>query len=155
MLHGDRSVVGDQLIEDVTEYLNEYDESSNGLWLAATHTLIHRVSADTSNRRLVGLPDLQSQEEAHSDKEMLNALCALIQKGHVVSLCPGNGCDQLQTHQIFHAGIGTLSAIQQECHITLNPERINPQSIPSIIADVFLEWMNCKDRTSTGPQILR
>jgi hypothetical protein len=155
MLHGDPTLVNDHLIQDVTDYLNEYDDAADGIWLSATNELVQKVANDPSNRRLLGLADLQNQSDANTHTEFLKALVAIGKKGHIVCLSPVSCPDDLQTSKTFHAGVGAADTIHKECHMILNPDRIDQKSIPSIIADVFLEWLNCTERAQTTQQRFR
>jgi hypothetical protein len=126
----------DGLIEEIADYLNEYDDEGEGRWLPATPELVAKISADPNYRQLLGLPE----SDVTSDDWQEETLAALGKHGRLIFLAPGIGNEGVGLTTAFHAGIGRLPEISKKCHITINPDLIYPQCIGHIIGDVFLEW---------------
>lgn len=146
VLQGDPRVVNDQLVGSIAQYLNEYDDDAEGLWLSAGNELIKRITADPSSRRLLGMKDLASPDLAGSAQERMLTLAELARHGHLVFRAPGQGVRELNNSSLFHAGIGSLDQIQSPCHIIVDPTMMAIPCIPQMIADVFLEWASCNQR---------
>jgi hypothetical protein len=157
VLHGSATHVGDHLVNEIAGYLNEYDEEADGLWLNATHELVLKVAADPSSRRLLGLDDLAPDQATDTPEQYLKTLQMLGSRGHLVYQAPDGGLGAPECGRSFHAGIGTKGqTFKARCHITLDPELIGPACIAPILADVFLEWAHCDERsTRTGIQPVR
>lgn len=154
-IHGDESAATDLLINEIAEYLNEYDEEADGLWLSATDELVEKVAEDPSNRRLLGLPDLAPGESSDQPEQFIAALEALSKKGHMVFRWPKHDWNSPSPSRTFHAGVGTCQSVQNRCHIIVDPELVARSSIAHIIGDVFLEWMLAKSSSQQPLQSLR
>lgn len=145
IIHTDSSWSSGFLIDQITEYLNEYDDEGDGCWLPATHELVARVSADANYRHLLGIP-----EHAPDGPEgIVETLAALGQRGRVVFHAPETSDLELGQTRPFHAGVGQTSSDFTNCHLILNPALIDPKSIVHIIGDVFLEWLHRDFRSGT------
>ena len=155
VLHGSPSRVNDSLVNEIAQYLNEYDDEADGLWLNATQELALKIARDPSSRRLLGMPDLSAQEEAETPQEFLQTLQSLIQRGHLVFKAPANDLDLPKSSRAFHAGVGAYHEITTRCHIIIDPEMVDLKCLPQIIADVFLEWAHCDERSSNGIRQIR
>lgn len=146
MLHGDPMVFSDRIIEEIADYLNEYDDDDDGRWLAATTDLVLQVSEDVHLRQLLGIPDSSPDSSPDSPPSdscgTRKILSALGQRGHVVFRESSPSSNKLDLPNAFHAGIGSQPGHVQKCHVVLNPELMNPCSLAHIIGDVFLEWLH-------------
>lgn len=145
----------DLLIQEITDYLNEYDDDGDGRWLPASPQLVEKISHDENHRRLLGLKDLPATEPNDAEAEIRNTLCALGQRGHVVFRSPGFSDDQLGIANAFHAGVGANGEISGECHLVLNPELMDQSCIAHVIGDVFLEWLHWQSRHHSGIRDIR
>lgn len=139
MVHGEPGAALESLVSDVAEYLDEYDDTCESRWLAATTELVRHIAGDTANRRLLGLKPADDDSPA-------DVLRAMRSRGHFVAAAPaavdpGDGPDD-----VFHVGIGAGAGFAETCHLTLNPERIGTDCVAHIIGDVFLEWVSCRAR---------
>lgn len=128
------------LIQEISDYLNEYDDDGEGSWLPATPELVGKVSRDQNHRRLLGMSENPANQAEES--ELLKTLAALGQRGHVVLRAPSLPNEDLKLANTFHAGVGTVGEIQDECHLILNPELMDQKCIAHVIGDVFLEWLH-------------
>jgi hypothetical protein len=141
IIHGGRAAEDDQLILDISDYLNEYDDESDGRWLPATRELVSKVAQDPNHRRLLHMNgDLPA--ECDFEAEYLNTLSALGMRGHVVLGAPKVECTITGSEHAFHVGLDSGHSIQKTCHMILNPELIEPDSIAHIVGDVFLGWLH-------------
>jgi hypothetical protein len=138
------------LIQEITEYLNEYDDDADGRWLPATPDLLAKVAGDPNHRRLLGLRDMQEDTQPGPEGELQRLLGALGQRGHVVFRAPGASDESLGLANAFHAGVGSPGEITAPCHLVLNPELMDQRCIAHVIADVFLEWLHY-DRQRNSP----
>lgn len=146
VLHIPDSRPADWLIQEITTYLNEYDDDGEGRWLPATPELVFNVANNPNHRRLLGMSDGQEEEFQGSTQELQKTLQALGKRGHVVLSAGSTRDDTLGASNAFHAGVGTAEEIPQRCHIILNPELIGQRCIAPIIGDVFLEWLLCETK---------
>ncbi len=140
-IHGSTCEASDRIIHEIAQYLNEYDDEAEGLWLGATRELIGKITEDPSNRRLLGLPDLKDPSDAKSPEEISKTIRALSQKGHMIFRYPDQPVGELSPTHTFHAGVGNHSSVSAPCHIIIDPDLIPSKAIPHIIGDVFLEWL--------------
>ena len=155
ILHIADSRPSDLLIQEITDYLNEYDDDGEGRWLPATPELVEKVARDPSHRRLLGLSDSPPADPDDPTPELQKTLRALGKRGHVVFRTHGITDESLETGNHFHAGVGTAGEITSECHILLNPDLISQSCIAHIIGDVFLEWLHCESRRNAPIQDIR
>ncbi|MEO8613839.1 MAG: hypothetical protein ABI600_01760 [Luteolibacter sp.] len=146
IIHTDSRLTGECLIAEVAEYLNEYDDEGDGCWLPATHELVARVSADANYRQLLGIPE----NSPEGPEGIVETLTALGKRGRVVFHAPETSDPELDQIKTFHAGVGQISTAFAKCHLTLNPDLIDPKSIAHIIGDVFLEWLHWDFRRGTA-----
>lgn len=136
LIHGEESPAKAVLIQQIAEYLNEYDDEGDGRWLAATDDLLYRISGDAFLRQLVGLDyDIASGRTAFT-----KTFCALAARGHVIAQPPPAMGHEFGIAHTFDVGLGDMPL--PSCHMVLNPEKIAPAHLAPIIADVFLEWFH-------------
>lgn len=143
------------LIQEITEYLNEYDDDADGRWLPATPDLVAKVAQDPSHRRLLGLNEIARGTDPGPHGEFHKTLKALGQRGHVVIRSPHASDEPLGLGNTFHAGVGTAGEISDECHLILNPELMDQRCIAHVIGDVFLEWLHCERQRNSPIQNIR
>jgi hypothetical protein len=155
ILHITDSRPCDLLIQEITGYLNEYDDDGDGRWLPATQELVAKVARDPNHRRLLGLKENALDQPDDSRPELHKILAALGQRGHVVFRSPGVPDETLDLANTFHAGVGASGEIRDECHLILNPELMDQKCIAHIIGDVFLEWLHCETRRNAPIQDIR
>lgn len=156
ILHIPDSRPSDLLIQEITDYLNEYDDDGDGRWLPATPELVEKVATDPSHRRLLGLSDNPPDDPDDPMPELQKTLRALGKRGHVVFRTAGGLMDEtLKPGNAFHAGVGTAGEITSECHLILNPDLISQSCIAHVIGDVFLEWLLCETRRNAPIQDIR
>lgn len=128
------------LIQQIADYLNEYDDEGDGRWLAATDELISRISGDAFLRQLLGLDfDIASGRTAYT-----KTFCALAARGHVIAQSPPAMDHEFGIAHTFDVGLGEMALAN--CHMVLNPEKIAPAHLAPIIGDVFLEWFHHDER---------
>jgi hypothetical protein len=142
MLHGDPAVFSDHLIEEIADYLNEYDDEDAGCWLAATSEVVRHVSIDEHLRQLLGAAGPCPNCPPSGPCDTRKILSALSRRGHVVLSGSTPPDKKLELPQAFHAGIGNQSGHTLNCHLVLNPELMDPGSLAHIIGDVYLEWLH-------------
>ena len=136
LIHGEESPAKAVLIQQIAEYLNEYDDEGDGRWLAATNELVQRISADPFLRQLVGL----EYDIAGGRTAFVKTFSALASRGHVVALHPEILDTEHGPAHTFDVGLGELPL--DDCHMVLNPEKIAPAHLAPIIGDVFLQWFH-------------
>ena len=143
VLHTPDTVPCDKLIQEICEYLNEYDDEGDGRWLPATDELVEKVARDPSHRQLLGLPDIASSAAGDCPAaDVRKTLGSLGQRGHVVLRSHGLDDAALGLENAFHAGVGTQREVVSACHVILNPELMGRKCIAHIIGDIFLEWLH-------------
>ncbi len=155
VLHIARSRPCELLIQEITDYLNEYDDEGDGRWLPATPELVENVARNPSHRRLLGLSEHAMEKSDDARPEVHKTLSALSRRGHVVFRSPGAPDESLDLANTFHAGVGAGGEIPGECHLILNPELMDQKCIAHVIGDVFLEWLHSVDRRNLPIQNIR
>jgi len=146
ILHGVESSPFGSLVQDIADYLNEYDDDGEGRWLPATPELVAKIAGDPNHRRLLGMDEGSGPGSADMQEEFQKTLTALGQRGHVVFRSPGVPAAELDLAHTFHAGVGRAREIGESCHLILNPELLDQKCIAHIVGDVFLEWLHCEMR---------
>lgn len=141
------------LIQEISDYLNEYDDEGDGRWLPATPELVEKVSRDPNHRRLLGMNE--GPVSRLCEPELLNTFAALGQRGHVVFRAPGVTGGNLKLANTFHAGVGSAAEIGDDCHVILNPELMGQKCIGHVIADVFLEWLHDEGHRNSSIRDIR
>lgn len=140
VLHGGSPSFRERLIEEIAEYLNEYDDEGAGRWLAATSDLVMQVSESPELRSLLGIAASCQKCPPASPCGIRKTLLALGKRGHVIV----HSAKDVEIPNAFHAGIDSQPETAMHCHISLNPELMNPGCFAPIIGDVFLEWLHCQ-----------
>ncbi len=153
ILHVPDSRPCELLIQEISDYLNEYDDEGDGRWLPATPELVEKVSRDPNHRRLLGMSE--GSVSRLREPELLNTFAALGQRGHVVFRAPGVTGEGLKLTNSFHAGVGAADEIIDECHLILNPELMDQKCIAHVIGDVFLEWLHSEGHHNTAIRDIR
>jgi hypothetical protein len=142
VLHGGSPVFSECLIEEVCEYLNEYDDDGAGHWLAGTPELVHQIATSPELRSLLGITAGCPNCPPTSPCGVRKTLLALASRGHVIVRAPQSAGNDSTIPNAFHAGIGVAAEIGKKCHLILNPELMDPKCFPHIIGDLFLEWLH-------------
>ena len=147
VLHGKPEEISDTLVEEISRYLNEYDDEAEGCWLGASNSLLGTIAADANLTQLMdlggccgcqgGCCSKGDQTEAQKQATILKALSA---RGHLVCRAPSGPLELPTKTQGFHAGIGGRDDVLDRCHITVDPEMIESGRLPQIVGDVYLEW---------------
>ncbi len=149
ILHCADSTPCSHLIQEIADYLNEYDDDGDGRWLPATPELVAKIAQDENHRRLLGMPEIDPERPPAHPTEYRQTLTGLGQRGHVVFRSPDSSHENLNFANTFHAGVGRSKDIKEKCHLILNSELLDQKCIAHIIGDVFLEWLHCKMRRGT------
>lgn len=155
ILHGIDAANAEQVIQEIAEYLNEYDDDGDGRWLPATRELVEKIARDPNHRRLLGMDESALYPFGNPEDEFQKTIAALGRRGHVVFKSPGVSEEELDLVGAFHAGIGEPHLIAEPCHVILNPLLIDQKCISHIVGDVFLEWLHCEMRRSSPIRDIR
>lgn len=142
ILHGENAEIGENLIDEIAAYLNEYDDDEAGSWLAVKTDLVQRIAEDPGLRFLLGMVDPCPNCPPTSACGMRKAYQALGERGHVIFRAATQPGKSLELAEAFHAGIGNQSTTSAKCHLVLDPDLMQARSIAPIIGDVFLEWLH-------------
>lgn len=137
VIHGEPDCANDALVDEITCYLNEYDGDADGLWLSATHELMDVLADDPSHLHWLGVSAEQDTYRALEDW-LLPALKKFGQLVCAEQTLPTSPSDMEYT---FHVRITRDGDGPTPCHMSLNPDLIQRDQLPQIIADVFLEWL--------------
>ena len=143
VLHGGDSTPDDRLVLDISDYLNEYDDESDGRWLPATRELVTKLAQDPNHRRLLHMEG-DPASDCDFELEYLDTLSALGMRGRVVLGAPKAECAITSSKYAFHVGLDSGRSIRKTCHMILNPELIEPETVAHIVGDVFLGWQHSR-----------
>jgi hypothetical protein len=148
ILHGDTHNISENLSREIADYLNEYDDDEAGSWLAVESDLVHLIAQDSGLRFLLGMVDPCPKCPPTSACGLRKAYQALGERGHVIFRSISPPGKALDLPEAFHAGIGNQNDPTAKCHLVIDPDLIQTQSIAPIIGDVFLEWLHGNLRQS-------
>jgi hypothetical protein len=127
----------------IARLLNEYDDRSNGNWIAIHPEVVHAIAADAAQRRLLGIADACPNCPPTSECGIRKVLAALAKRGHIVFDHPSALQAVGDNSRGFLAAVG---APPQEdidrYHLIIQPKAFDSRCIPSLIGDSFLEWTN-------------
>lgn len=143
VLHSEAGLVVPTLVEEISRYLNEYDDEAGGCWLGVSSSLLEAIATDphlTQWMDLGGCCGGCSQADQSELQKRANILKALCSRGRLVFRAPTVTPYLPAQARAFHVGIGQRNEIASRCHITLDPEMIETGRLPQIVADVYLEW---------------
>lgn len=149
VIHGDPRFSKDQLIEEIADYLNEYDDDGAGRWLAATSALVIQISEDPGLRKLLRMDAPCPNCPPTGPCGIRKTLTALGLRGHVVFRSDIPEDKTLKLPEAFHAGIGPGTGKRVKCHLVLDPDLVRPKTMAHIVSDVFLDWRNAETRGIT------
>lgn len=131
----------------IAHYLNEYDDQADGQWMAMPPHLIDAIAADAAQRRLLGVDQTCEKCPPTGSCGLRKVIKGLALHGHVVLDSPHAGAATEKMDGVFHVSLG---AMHKDCHIHLNADRFEERCLAPIIADVYLEWLQCSYR---GPHV--
>ena len=138
-----------RLIQDIADYLNEYDDDGDGRWLPATPELVEKISRDANHRRLLGMEEIGAAGTGRpAGRIPQNPHRPRPTRPRRVPLARRLRLRNSHLANTFHAGVGKAREIPETCHLILNPELMDQKCIAHIIGDVFLEWLHCEMRRS-------
>lgn len=143
VLHGAKSFPA--LIDSITHYLNEYDEEAHGGWLAATDAMISAIAADAAQRRLLAVDAPCEKCPPTGPCGLRKVIAGMAKHGHVVLDSVHAAQATADLNGVFHV---SLAAYHKDCHLHLNASRFDQRCLAPIIADVYLEWLQCCHRAS-------
>lgn len=126
------------LAEAVARYLNEYDDTASGGWAAFTPELLQLLALSAEQRSLLGLTDaIEAPVRVMLRRRILSALA---RRGRAVLDCDESlsACSGLRN--VFRVSLGDTPAGHACVHLALQRELFSDRSLPSIIADTYLEW---------------
>jgi len=146
VLHGTPPHLCPRLCSNIALYLNEYDDDGDGRWLALQPDLLPLIVEDSRHHHLLGIQEDVSSNRPSQPFGVQLALTALAARGHLVLDSPLAAAATRRLKNIFHVGIGLPPDGLTECHIILNAGLLHIPCLPQIVGDVFLEWLNAKDR---------
>lgn len=142
-LHGTPGELSPKLAHGIASYLNEFDADSDGRWLAVPPDLVPLIAEDPNHRDLLGLTtEPEHQGLPTSPYAIQKAIAALATIGYVVLDSPLATAATCRLKNVFHVGFGLPPDSLAECHIILNPALFHASSLPQIVGDIFLEWLN-------------
>jgi len=125
----------------VARLLNEFDEESEGNWIALTPQIIQAIAADPAQRRLLGVTDSCGKCPPTSRCGLRKVLTAIARRGHVVFDGPLAFEATEEEANGFRASFGIPGTAPESYHIILNPARFHARCLAPLIADSFLEWV--------------
>lgn len=124
----------------IAHYLNEYDDQAAGHWMAMPPHLIDAIAADAAQRRLLGVDQPCDKCPPTGPCGLRKVIKGLALHGHVVLDSPHASAATEKIDGVFHV---SLSTMHKDCHMHLNAARFDERCLAPIIADVYLEWLQC------------
>jgi len=140
VLHGTDGRPAGQLAQAIARYLNEFDDESEGHWMAFEADLIRAIAANPGDRRMLGLHEGGNNGSAIGPVGLKEAIRALAQRGHAVLDTPLAAAATRDLPGAFHVALGLPADFLDDCHMILNPKRFGPRCLAPVIGDTFLEW---------------
>ena len=147
VLHSEAGLAVPTLVEEISRYLNEYDDEAGGCWLGVSSGLLEAIGTDPHLTQWMDLGGCCgcsrgccSQADQSDEQKWASILKALGKRGRLVFHAPTVTPYLPAQARAFHVGIGRRNEIASRCHITLDPEMIETGRLPQIVADVYLEW---------------
>ncbi len=147
VLHSEAGLAVPTLVEEISRYLNEYDDEAGGCWLGVSSGLLEAIGTDSHLTQWMDLGGCCgcsrgccSQANQSEPQKRASILKALGKRGRLVFHAPTTTPYLPAQARAFHVGIGRRNEIASRCHITLDPEMIETGRLPQIVADVYLEW---------------
>jgi hypothetical protein len=140
VLHGSDGRPAGQLAEAIARYLNEFDDESDGHWMAFEPDLIQTIAGNPGDRRLLGIHEGSTNGSATGPVGLREAIRALAQRGHAVLDTPLAAAATRELPGAFHVALGLPADFLDDCHMILNPKRFGPRCLAPVIGDTFLEW---------------
>jgi hypothetical protein len=134
--------MGERLIEEISDYLNEYDDEGAGRWLAGSSHLVSHIASSPELRSLLGITESCPNCPPTSRCGIRKTVTALASRGHVIVRAEQMSDKEAPIPNAFHAGIGDLDPVKNQCHLVLNPELMDPNSFAHVIGDLFLDWVH-------------
>lgn len=134
----------------VARLLNEFDEESGGNWIALSSEVVHAITADPAQRRLLGVVEPCPNCPPTSRCGIRKVLTAIARRGHVVFDDPLAFEATKEETNGFRASIGIPQVGAESFHIILNPSRFQTRCLAPLIADSFLEWTANRQRLSAA-----
>lgn len=139
-LHGNDGRPPGTLAAAIARYLNEFDDESEGHWLAFDPELVDAIAANPGDRRLLGVREPQLEGPTASPNILKQVLRGLAQRGHAVLDTPLAAAATRDLPGSFHVALGLPADGLDDCHMILNPKRFGPRCLAPVIGDTFLEW---------------
>lgn len=127
----------------IVQYLNEYDDRSHGHWMSVTPPLIETIAADATQRKLLGVDTSCEKCPPTGPCGLRKVIKGMATRGHVVIVSPHAAAATQTLEGVFHV---SLSDYQKDCHIHLHADLFDERCLAPIIADVYLEWFQCRIR---------
>lgn len=134
VLHG--AQMHPELSGGIAPYLNQYDEDSQGRWIAMAPSLIEALAGDASQRRLLGMEEPCPSCPSAGPYELRKVVRALTGHGHIVIDSPHAPVASDTAINVFHI---SLESGRDGCPLQLNQDRFRNQILAPIIGDVYLE----------------
>lgn len=158
VIHAEADLVVPTLVEEISRYLNEYDDEAGGCWLGVSSGLLEAIATDPHLTQWMDLGGCCgcsrgccSQVDQSDEQKRASILKALCSRGHLVFRAPTVTSYLPPQARAFHVGIGHRNELASRCHITLDPEMIETGRLPQIVADVYLEWSLSQDCARCAP----
>jgi len=140
VLHGTDGRPSGHLAQAIARYLNEFDDESEGHWMAFDPGLVETIAANPGDRRMLGLRDPQTNGSLTGPVGLKEAIRALADRGHAVLDTPLAAAATREMPGAFHVALGLPADFLDDCHMILNPKRFGPRCLAPVIGDTFLEW---------------
>lgn len=140
VLHGSDGRPAGQLAQSIARYLNEFDDESDGHWMAFDPELLEAIAANPGDRRLLGIREPAANGSATGPVALSQAIRSLALRGHAVLDTPLAAATTRDLPGSFHVALGLPANSLDDCHMILNPKRFNVRCLAPVIGDTFLEW---------------
>jgi hypothetical protein len=144
VIHGQRELPAG-LAAAVARHLNEFDEDARGNWLAFAPELMSLIAESATQRSLLGIERAcQCSFPGAACSHRGEVLSALAARGHAVL----EGATAMQActaaPDVFRIWLGAPPDTADTLHLILHPEHFSGHSLPAIIGDTFLEWVDAR-----------
>jgi hypothetical protein len=146
IIHGSDGRAPGLLAQAIARYLNEFDDESDGHWMAFDPALVEAILGNPGDRRMLGIREPVADPHLAAPNLLCEVIRALATRGHAVLDTPLAAAATRDLPDTFHVALGLPADALDDCHMILNPHRFAHRCLAPVIGDTFLEWAAAREQ---------